>query len=133
IAEHFGYKISVHSGSDKFKIFPVVGDITKGHYHLKTAGTNWLEALRVIASRDEKLFRNIFRFAIDNLETAKAYYHISGNPDSLPPLKEVDDNELINLLNNDDARQDRKSTRLNSSHVSTSYAVFCLKKKSDDE
>src|SRR5437868_7965619 len=27
------------------------------------------------------------------------------------------------------ARQDRKSTRLNSSHVSTSYAVFCLKQK----
>src|SRR5207249_9464953 len=26
-------------------------------------------------------------------------------------------------------REDRKSTRLNSSHVSTSYAVFCLKKK----
>src|SRR5690349_23747856 len=25
--------------------------------------------------------------------------------------------------------QDRKSTRLNSSHVETSYAVFCLKKK----
>src|SRR5699024_11811813 len=28
-----------------------------------------------------------------------------------------------------DAREDRKSTRLNSSHVSISYAVFCLKKK----
>src|SRR5690349_22996214 len=27
------------------------------------------------------------------------------------------------------ARQDRKSTRLNSSHVEISYAVFCLKKK----
>src|SRR5690242_21183160 len=27
------------------------------------------------------------------------------------------------------ARQDRKSTRLNSSHMSISYAVFCLKKK----
>src|SRR5690606_40899636 len=26
-------------------------------------------------------------------------------------------------------REDRKSTRLNSSHVKTSYAVFCLKKK----
>src|SRR5438067_10603325 len=26
-------------------------------------------------------------------------------------------------------REDRKSTRLNSSHVSISYAVFCLKKK----
>src|SRR5437868_8710397 len=28
--------------------------------------------------------------------------------------------------------RDRKSTRLNSSHVSISYAVFCLKKKIDD-
>src|SRR5207249_9573700 len=27
--------------------------------------------------------------------------------------------------------QDRKSTRLNSSHVSISYAVFCLKKKTE--
>src|SRR5207249_6325944 len=27
--------------------------------------------------------------------------------------------------------EDRKSTRLNSSHVSISYAVFCLKKKSN--
>src|SRR5437868_7243603 len=27
------------------------------------------------------------------------------------------------------ANRDRKSTRLNSSHVSISYAVFCLKKK----
>src|SRR5207249_12309398 len=29
----------------------------------------------------------------------------------------------------DHERADRKSTRLNSSHVSISYAVFCLKKK----
>src|SRR5258707_5168462 len=28
-----------------------------------------------------------------------------------------------------DALQDRKSTRLNSSHANISYAVFCLKKK----
>src|SRR5438067_9729738 len=28
-------------------------------------------------------------------------------------------------------REDRKSTRLNSSHVSISYAVFCLKKKNN--
>src|SRR5437868_13539523 len=37
-------------------------------------------------------------------------------------LKEAADTELISAL-------DRKSTRLNSSHVSISYAVFCLKKK----
>src|SRR5699024_11393524 len=29
--------------------------------------------------------------------------------------------------------EDRKSTRLNSSHVSISYAVFCLKKKNQSE
>src|SRR5438045_6570893 len=31
----------------------------------------------------------------------------------------------------DDLRQDRKSTRLNSSHLGISYAVFCLKKKNN--
>src|SRR2546427_6996480 len=30
-------------------------------------------------------------------------------------------------------RQDRKSTRLNSSHSQISYAVFCLKKKKNDK
>src|SRR5690606_40300080 len=30
-------------------------------------------------------------------------------------------------------RSDRKSTRLNSSHVKISYAVFCLKKKTNDK
>src|SRR3712207_8333526 len=33
----------------------------------------------------------------------------------------------------DDHRQDRKSTRLNSSHANISYAVFCLKKKKKKE
>src|SRR5690606_42099113 len=32
----------------------------------------------------------------------------------------------------DPDRTDRKSTRLNSSHVKISYAVFCLKKKNND-
>src|SRR5207253_9497860 len=35
--------------------------------------------------------------------------------------------EIIRALN-----KDRKSTRLNSSHVAISYAVFCLKKKKKD-
>src|SRR5690348_17701098 len=35
----------------------------------------------------------------------------------------------INYRANIDALKDRKSTRLNSSHPSISYAVFCLKKK----
>src|SRR3712207_8529999 len=32
-----------------------------------------------------------------------------------------------------ETEQDRKSTRLNSSHANTSYAVFCLKKKRSPE
>src|SRR2546426_4305584 len=36
---------------------------------------------------------------------------------------------LIDLVNGDPGGGDRKSTRLNSSHLVISYAVFCLKKK----
>src|SRR5699024_12048128 len=36
--------------------------------------------------------------------------------------------ERLRTLVDDAVQQDRKSTRLNSSHVSISYAVFCLKK-----
>src|SRR5699024_11330525 len=34
----------------------------------------------------------------------------------------------LGLVHSQQAQRDRKSTRLNSSHVSISYAVFCLKK-----
>src|SRR5439155_13363337 len=43
----------------------------------------------------------------------------------VPPRKLAD---AAALARGDDD-QDRKSTRLNSSHVAISYAVFCLKKK----
>src|SRR5256885_13002619 len=39
---------------------------------------------------------------------------------------EVDDLEVVTLQHH---AEDRKSTRLNSSHLVISYAVFCLKKK----
>src|SRR5699024_11828787 len=38
-------------------------------------------------------------------------------------------NEHDNIFEIGSGKGDRKSTRLNSSHVSISYAVFCLKKK----
>src|SRR5262245_64698655 len=46
---------------------------------------------------------------------------------------------LVRVLLNQDfeerqkRRVDRKSTRLNSSHLGISYAVFCLKKNTEDE
>jgi hypothetical protein len=39
-------KLSVHSGSDKFSIYPVIGELIKTQnkgIHVKTAGTTWLE------------------------------------------------------------------------------------------
>src|SRR5690348_17684977 len=38
----------------------------------------------------------------------------------------------VELLQQETERLDRKSTRLNSSHPSISYAVFCLKKKTTE-
>src|SRR2546429_5026741 len=37
--------------------------------------------------------------------------------------------ELVDVVRDPACREDRKSTRLNSSHGYISYAVFCLKKK----
>ena len=39
-------KLSIHSGSDKFTIYPVIGELIAKHdkgIHIKTAGTTWLE------------------------------------------------------------------------------------------
>jgi hypothetical protein len=41
-------KLSVHSGSDKFSIYPVMGELIRKHdkgIHVKTAGTTWLEEM----------------------------------------------------------------------------------------
>src|SRR5690606_40307809 len=64
----------------------------------------------------------------------KTYYHIFL---SISTKKEVDSTYLMHILQGKDKSivvskadfSDRKSTRLNSSHVKISYAVFCLKKK----
>src|SRR5437868_12621984 len=53
-------------------------------------------------------------------------YAISNTP--APPLVFEKRSQLSPL-----SKTDRKSTRLNSSHVSISYAVFCLKKKKTRE
>src|SRR3712207_8570278 len=47
------------------------------------------------------------------------------------PPRDPADGELG--AHRDPALQDRKSTRLNSSHANISYAVFCLKKKKKNE
>src|SRR5438876_3924031 len=48
---------------------------------------------------------------------------------ALTRFQDAASNEVRHLLDDMVAQGDRKSTRLNSSHPSISYAVFCLKKK----
>ena len=107
IAEHFGYKISVHSGSDKFSVFPTVGKYTRGNFHLKTAGTSWLEAMTIVAEHAPALYREIHDFALSGaFEEARKYYHVTTNLDNIPDLKELSDAQLPALLEkNNDARQ----------------------------
>lgn len=78
IARAYGpYKISVHSGSDKFSIYPVIGRLCGDLLHVKTAGTSYLEALRVVARQEPKLFREIVEYSLGRFGEDKASYHIS--------------------------------------------------------
>ena len=106
IARHFGYKLSIHSGSDKFSVFPIIGKYAaSAGYHVKTAGTNWLEAVRVIAVLDPSLVRKLHRKALESLEAARKYYKVSLDLTRIPHLDTLGDRELPELLNQDDARQ----------------------------
>lgn len=99
------YKLSLHSGSDKFSIYPAVARQTRGVVHLKTAGTSYLEALRVVAGRDAGLFREVYAFARERYEEEKASYHVSASLERTPEPRDVGDEELPDLLEEPDARQ----------------------------
>src|SRR2546426_4726287 len=45
------------------------------------------------------------------------------------PVERDSLNQTVRTFEDSESRSDRKSTRLNSSHLVISYAVFCLKKK----
>src|SRR5256885_9743509 len=56
---------------------------------------------------------------------------LSDLPRHLPPVRHPELDDLVSFSDVSEwpAEEDRKSTRLNSSHLVISYAVFCLKKK----
>ena len=105
IAEEYGYKLSIHSGSDKFSIFPIISKLTGKRFHLKTAGTNWLEAVRVIAAGDPPLYREMHTFALERLPEAKKYYHITEDVNKIADINNVPDAMLPDYMEQDDARQ----------------------------
>lgn len=100
-----GYKLSIHTGSDKFSLYPSIAEQTRNLVHVKTAGTSYLEALRVIAAVDKPLFREILDFSRSRYETDRATYHVSGVLEKIPQANLLRDDELPGLFDQFDARQ----------------------------
>jgi len=92
------YKLSLHSGSDKLSMYAALARATKGRFHVKTAGTSYLEALRVVARQDPALFRRVVDFARAHYEQDKATYHVSATLASAPATAEVADASELERL-----------------------------------
>jgi hypothetical protein len=92
IADLLGpYKLSLHSGSDKLSMYPAFARATCGRFHVKTAGTSYLEALRVVARHEPALFRRLVDFARSRYDADKATYHVSATLASAPPASAIAD------------------------------------------
>jgi hypothetical protein len=106
IARTFGdYKISIHSGSDKFSVYPIIGKHTALRVHVKTAGTSWLQALRGIALHDPDLFRNMLNKAYQYFPDALKLYHITADLSRIPPPASIADQNLSSFLDIPESRQ----------------------------
>lgn len=106
IAKALGpYKLSLHSGSDKFSIYPVAVRWAGDLVHLKTAGTSYLEALRAVARVEPALFREILGFALAHYETDRASYHVSGQLERMLRPEALSDDRLEEALDHFDTRQ----------------------------
>ena len=92
------YKLSLHSGSDKLSMYSALARATKGRFHVKTAGTSYLEALRVVARHEPGLFRRIVDFARSHYEKDKATYHVSASLSETPSADEVPDDAALERI-----------------------------------
>jgi hypothetical protein len=99
------YKLSIHSGSDKFSIYPLFAKHTRGLVHLKTAGTSYLEALRAVAQVQPVLYRDILAFAIQRYPQDRATYHVSAELSKVAAPEAIADHDLPASLDRFDTRQ----------------------------
>jgi hypothetical protein len=99
------YKLSLHSGSDKFAVYPPLSAAAGPHVHVKTAGTSYLEALRVLAATHPPLFRAVLDVARAHYETDRASYSVSAELARVPAAGDVADAALPALLDDFHVRQ----------------------------
>jgi hypothetical protein len=106
VARNMGpYKLSLHSGSDKFSVYPAFARLAGPLLHVKTAGTSYLAALRAVAAADPELFRQILAFARERYPEDRASYHVSADLSCVPDPERLSDAELPGVLALFDARQ----------------------------
>ena len=90
-------KLSVHSGSDKFSIYPIMAEVINRHdkgLHLKTAGTTWLEEVIGLAKADGEglaLAKKIYANSLNRKDELCAPYAdvIDIDGSKLPAIEEV--------------------------------------------
>jgi hypothetical protein len=99
------YKLSLHSGSDKFSVYPLIVAAAGGLVHLKTAGTSYLEALRVFAAREPSLFRAMAALAHERYSEDRATYHVSAELSDWIDVAGLRDADLPALLDNNPVRE----------------------------
>jgi hypothetical protein len=112
-AQEFGLpqnlKLSVHSGSDKFSIYPIMGSLIKQYdcgIHVKTAGTTWLEeviGLALAGGEALDLAKNIYQQAYSRRKELCAPYAavIDIDETELPKPSEVNNwnsEQFVNAL-----------------------------------
>jgi len=106
VAEAFGkYKLSIHSGSDKFSVYGICARHTQGRVHVKTAGTSYLEALRTVAVVDPDLFLEILAFARERYEEDRHSYHVSADLAKVIPPAACRGQDLAAVLDHFDTRE----------------------------
>jgi hypothetical protein len=106
VSQTFGpYKLSLHSGSDKFSIYPIASRVAGDLVHLKTAGTSYLEALRAIGRVSPALFREIAGFTRERYPIDRASYHVSAEVSRMPDPESLADDRLTDLLDDFHARE----------------------------
>jgi hypothetical protein len=99
------YKLSIHSGSDKFGVYPSFARHGRELVHLKTAGTSYLEALRAVAGVNTGLFREILGFSRQRYDQDRATYHVSAEAGRVAQPDDLADEDLAGVLDQFDGRE----------------------------
>ncbi|HPP11385.1 MAG TPA: tagaturonate epimerase family protein [bacterium] len=79
------YKISLHSGSDKFSVYPIFRRVLGRCFHVKTSGTSWIEAIKTAAGVDFDFFLGVLQRGFKDFRENCAGYEISSKPEGLRP------------------------------------------------